>query len=311
MTITSGNTPMTCIPIEQILDTCSAPFFKNYITDVGEHTSDNVVNDNGQCWKVTDCVTGNETGSFWLVSGQKRNTVLLKMFVRGLDAEAHYLFSIWASNTHSHDLPQLTLRVSSASDTVLFEQSLGAPHPVESDNPVWRQIGASFATIGNRDIIIELVSEAGQGSVLVLDSPQLRELIVPRFVPLISVDKPTAIVGEIVTYTITIENDCDNKITDVQLRYIVQDGMVLVANSLLVNDEPRADADMLDGFFLGSIKGGTTVTVSFQAVVSHVPAVKPTPNTVTIKYSYSPIFGARGIEYCEISNTAFVEIIAK
>jgi uncharacterized repeat protein (TIGR01451 family) len=293
------------------------------IPDDGQYTIQNIMNNNfnnfaytpgGTWWRIADHTTGNETGRFMLVNGFQIDSVFFRTDVP-VTPNIHYLFSAWIINVYKYpgfNPPAFGVRVTGNNTGILYEANLGVEIPTQQLVPQWKQIGTDIFTGNNTSILIEFVSlgEAGYGNDYAIDDVSLSEIIIPRFIPVKSADKSAALVGETVTFTIELDNNCTNDLTSVFFRDILQQGLLFVPNSLVVDGVPKPTVDPNDGFLLNDIPGGGKATLVFEAEVTEIPPVNPIPNTAIVTYEYTPVLGGIPSKFEEESNTVFVEIAA-
>jgi uncharacterized repeat protein (TIGR01451 family) len=293
------------------------------IPDDGQYTIQNIMNNNfnnsayaveGTWWRIADHTTGNETGRFMLVNGFRISSVFFDTVVT-VKPDTHYLFTSWIINVYKVPgflPPALGVRITGNNTGILYEASLGMEIPTEQTVPHWLEIGTDIFTGNNTNIRIEFVSEgeAGFGNDYAVDDVSLSEVIIPEFIPVKSADKSAAEVGEIITYTITLENTCTHDLTSVFFQDTLQAGLAFVLDSLIVNGTPFTGVDIEQGVRIADVPGEGMVTITFEALVTEIPAVNPIPNTANMTYEYTPVLGGIPSEFNEESNTVFVTIIS-
>src|SRR4051812_19854868 len=88
-----------------------------------------------------------------------------------------------------------------------------------------------------------------------------------------SVDKTTAVVGDVLTYTILVDNSAGT--VDASNVFFFDNspaGTSFVANTLTVNGVVQTGADPVNGVPLGTVGAGTAVTVTFQVHIDSIVA---------------------------------------
>jgi uncharacterized repeat protein (TIGR01451 family) len=79
-----------------------------------------------------------------------------------------------------------------------------------------------------------------------------------------------AVVGDVITYTITIRNNGLSPVNNVVMTDPVPAGTVFVAGSVTVDGTSRPTANPNVGIPIGTIPPATTVTVTFQVQVVEI-----------------------------------------
>ena len=116
-----------------------------------------------------------------------------------------------------------------------------------------------------------------------------------------SVDKPYATIGDILTYSIVLNNSGNILLTNIEVTDIVPSGATFVTGSVIVNGVSQPTYNPNTGFNVGSllILGSTTIT--FQATVTSLPDPNTIINQATSTFNYLVIVPITG---SATSNTA-------
>ena len=274
---TPANTGVPVEPYPEVTPdfTYVLPVPDEFVPDDGEYTVQNIMNNTrpniiGSWWRIADHTTGDETGRMMVVNGFNPGSIFF----------------------------------------ILYSAMLGGEIPVSTEAPEWREVGTVINSGDNTNITVEFISEgpAAIGNDYAIDDVSLREIEVPQFVPVKTISTPTANVGEVVTYTVTLQNTCTSPLTNVFFEDIVPEGLEFVTGSVTINGSPSQGVDPNAGFTIPDIQGGNTATVTFDALVTSVPTPNPTPNTATITYSYTPVEGGIPAVNVVESNPALLEV---
>ena len=222
-----------------------------------------------------------------------------------------YLFSTWIMNffrVEGFPGPAFAVRVLDEEGTPLYESTLGFEIPVNELYPVWKEIGGVVHAQNNSELVIEFFSEgvAAIGNDFAIDDIGLREVLLPEFELVKTEDKTTAIVGDVATYTLHLENSCAQPLTSAVLRDILPVGLEFVSGSVAINGVPSPAANPLAGFSVPDILGGTNLHVSFQALVNTLPSPNPAENRAALQYVYTPVPGGIENVYNINSNPVFL-----
>ncbi|WIV12926.1 SdrD B-like domain-containing protein [Proteiniborus sp. MB09-C3] len=291
----------------------------DYTPSDGEYTVQNIMNDAfsntiGAWWRIADHTTGNETGRMMVVNGFNPGAVFFRDTIP-VQPNTNYLFSSWILNLFKvtgYPDPQLGVRILDENGSPIYSTTLGNQIPVNADAPEWKEIGTVINSQNNTNLTVEFLSEgpAAIGNDYAIDDISLREIQVPEFMPIKTVSTPVASVGQIVTYTVTLENTCTSPLTNVSFQDIVPNGLSFVPGTVTINGSQDLAADPNTGFTIPDIPGGSIATITFDAKVDSVPVPNPTLNAATMDYSYTPVEGGIENNYTVNSNTVPLEVLA-
>ncbi|EHJ36617.1 conserved repeat protein, partial [Clostridioides difficile 70-100-2010] len=285
----------------------------------GEYTVQNIMtnamsNVIGAWWRIADHTTGNETGRMMVVNGFNPGAVFFKSTVQ-VTPNTNYLFSTWILNLFKvtgYPPPQLGVRIFDQNNNILYQATLGAQIPVNTNAPEWKEVGTVINSQNNNQLTVEFFSEGESaiGNDYAIDDVSLREIAVPTFTPIKTSNTETANVGDIITYTVTLDNTCDSPLTNVFFRDLIPNGLEFIPGTVTVDGVSVPGVDPNTGFPLPDIGGGTGVEVTFDVVVESIPNPNPTNNIATIDYSYTPVEGGIPNDFSVDSNPVPVEVIS-
>ncbi|HAT4771574.1 DUF11 domain-containing protein [Clostridioides difficile] len=285
----------------------------------GEYTVQNIMtnamsNVIGAWWRIADHTTGNETGRMMVVNGFNPGAVFFKSTVQ-VTPNTNYLFSTWILNLFKvtgYPPPQLGVRIFDQNNNILYQATLGAQIPVNTNAPEWKEVGTVINSQNNNQLTVEFFSEGESaiGNDYAIDDVSLREIAVPTFTPIKTSNTETANVGDIITYTVTLDNTCDSPLTNVFFRDLIPSGLEFIPGTVTVDGVSVPGVDPNTGFPLPDIGGGIGVEVTFDVVVESIPNPNPTNNIATIDYSYTPVEGGIPNDFSVDSNPVPVEVIS-
>ncbi len=285
----------------------------------GEYTVQNIMtnamsNQIGAWWRIADHTTGNETGRMMVVNGFNPGSVFFRSTVP-VTPNTNFLFSTWVLNlfkVEGYPPPQLGVRILDQNNNVLYQATLGNQIPVNINAPEWKEIGTVINSQNNTQLTVEFFSE-GVGVVgndYAIDDVSLREIAVPTFIPVKTSNTSTANVGDIVTYTVTLDNTCSSPLTNVFFRDTIPNGLVFIDGSVLVNGVTISGVDPNVGFLLPDVAGGTSIEVVFEARVESIPNPNPINNIASIDYTYTPVEGGIPNNYTVDSNPVPLTVVS-
>lgn len=282
-----------------------------YTPSGGQYTVQNIMNRAlsqtiGAWWRIADRTEGNETGRMMVVNGDTPGAIFFQdqVIVR---PNTHYLFTAWILNLFKvtgYPGPELGVRILAENGDVLYSATLGILIPPNLNAPEWKQIGSVINSQNNTVLTVEFLSEGPEviGNDYAIDDISFNEIQVPEFIPVKTVDRPSAAVGETVRFTVTLANTCQSPLTNLFFQDQVPDGLSFVPGTVTINGVISSGANPDIGFPLPDVPGGGTVTVSFDAGVIAVPVPNPALNQAVIRYSYTPVAGGIPGTYLVTSN---------
>ncbi|PFR40458.1 beta strand repeat-containing protein [Bacillus thuringiensis] len=122
-----------------------------------------------------------------------------------------------------------------------------------------------------------------------------------------SVDKTFAEVGDVLTYTFALTNDGNVAANNVLLSDSIANGTAFVPNSIIVNGvtQPGVTPTSIN---IGSINANTTITASFQVVITSIPNPNPISNSASISYNFIVDPDTSPVSKNTTSTTTFTQV---
>ncbi len=196
------------------------------------------------------------------------------------------------------------MRVLDENGSILYSATLGQLIPVHTDVPEWKQIGSVIQSGSNTGLTVEFLSEGPEsvGNDYAIDDIAFREIQVPQFIPIKSVDRTAANIGETVRFTVSLTNTCASPLTSVSFQDMPPDGLSFVPGSVLIHGSAAPDADPEIGFSVPDIAGGSTISISFDAKIDRMPSPNPALNVAEMSYAYTPVEGGIPAIFTVLSN---------
>ncbi|WP_143186339.1 DUF11 domain-containing protein [Paenibacillus sp. P3E] len=116
------------------------------------------------------------------------------------------------------------------------------------------------------------------------------------------------IVGDTLTYTVTVSNTGTASATSAVLSDALPAGLTFVTGSVVVAGIPRPMYDITAGIPLGTLTLSTSVTVTYQAKVTSLPPSQIVANTANLAFTFQSVAGGSILTGVIPSNTASLPV---
>ncbi len=149
-------------------------------------------------------------------------------------------------------------------------------------------VDASSTIIPNQTTAYALGTTAGDDYMINALGIQI-SVSAPIIFPIKLINGKTSIdaqIGDIVDFSITIDNTGSVEGDNVMLTDPLETGLILVPNTFTVNGVPVANPDLVNGVPLGTIPTNTTVTVNFKAMILSSPPGNMFVNQTNATFNY-------------------------
>ncbi|OTY29659.1 MULTISPECIES: DUF7507 domain-containing protein [Bacillus cereus group] len=122
-----------------------------------------------------------------------------------------------------------------------------------------------------------------------------------------SVSQTFAEVGDVLTYTFALTNDGNVTANNVLLSDSIVNGTSFVPNSVIVNGvtQPGATPASIN---IGSINANTTITASFQILITSIPNPNPILNSASVSYNFIVDPNVSPVSTNTTTNTTFIQV---
>lgn len=117
-----------------------------------------------------------------------------------------------------------------------------------------------------------------------------------------------SMVGDIITYTITLTNIGESTASSLVFTDILPTGLALVPGTFTVNMMTVMNPDLVNGVPLGDLAVNDTITIVFQAQVTQIDPPSSYDNASTIDYSFTPFGSMSPIDLQSQTNTVTVTV---
>ncbi|WP_150267348.1 DUF7507 domain-containing protein [Paenibacillus tepidiphilus] len=130
--------------------------------------------------------------------------------------------------------------------------------------------------------------------------------------PVISLTKgsnvTSPIVGDLITYTVTISNSGTASAASVVLSDTLPPGLTFVTGSVVVAGVSRPTFDISAGIPLGSLALGSSVTITYQARVTSLPSPQTIANSANAAFTFQSVAGGPTVSGVIPSNTVTLPV---
>ncbi|HDR7795235.1 TPA: DUF11 domain-containing protein [Bacillus luti] len=181
-------------------------------------------------------------------------------------------------NTRPNDNPLSGIQIdnipSHTTATILFQVRVNS---IPQTNPISNTSTIEYEyTVPDRPPITETI----------LSSAAITEIHHANLNSNKTVDAAFAIVGDTLTYTITLNQTGNVSTNDVIIQDIIPQGTTFIENSVIVNGETLPGVNPVSGIPIGTITIGGDAIVSFQVTVTSIPTPNELNNNAITTFNY-------------------------
>ncbi|HDR7856665.1 TPA: DUF11 domain-containing protein, partial [Bacillus paranthracis] len=115
-------------------------------------------------------------------------------------------------------------------------------------------------------------------------------------------------IGDTITYTVLIQNSGNTNATNLNFSDLIPAGTTFVENSFAVNGSTIPGANPNNGVNIGTVNASSSLTVTFQVIVTSTPPSNPVTNVASIQYAFIVDPAAPPIIGTITSNSASTQI---
>ncbi|WP_341347039.1 hypothetical protein [Paenibacillus sp. FSL H3-0469] len=163
-------------------------------------------------------------------------------------------------------------------------------------------VDVSARLVNNQSSALLTLTTSGDAYVVNANGLQI-DINAPKISLTKSANVAGTIVGDLVTYTVTVNNTGTASAASVVLSDTLPAGLTFVAGSVVVAGVSRPTYDITSGIPLGSLALGTSITVTYQARVTSLPNPQFVPNTATAAFTFQSVAGGPIVSGVIPSNT--------
>ncbi|QUL56682.1 DUF11 domain-containing protein [Paenibacillus tritici] len=163
-------------------------------------------------------------------------------------------------------------------------------------------VDVSARLVNNQSSALLTLTTSGDAYVVNANALQI-DINAPKISLTKSANAAGTIVGDTVTYTVTVSNTGTASAASVVLSDTFPAGLTFVAGSVVVAGVARPSYDITSGIPLGSLTLGTSITITYQARVTSLPNPQFVPNTATAAFTFQSVAGGPIVSGVIPSNT--------
>ena len=163
-------------------------------------------------------------------------------------------------------------------------------------------VDVSARLVNNQSSAFLTLTTSGDAYVVNANGLQI-DINAPKISLTKSANVAGTIVGDLVTYTVTVSNTGTASAASVVLSDALPAGLTFVTGSVVVAGVARPTYDITSGIPLGSLALGTSITVTYQARVTSLPNPQIVPNTANAAFTFQSVAGGPIVSGVIPSNT--------
>lgn len=168
-------------------------------------------------------------------------------------------------------------------------------------------VDISARLINNQSSAVLSLTTSGDAYVLNANAIQV-DINAPKVTVTKSANVTGTIVGDTVTYTVTVINTGTASASNVVLSDVLPAGTSFVSRSVVVAGVSRPSYDITAGIPLGTVAFGTSVIVTYQAIVNSLPSPQTIPNMANAAFTFQSVAGGSVISGVIPSNTVALPV---
>lgn len=170
-------------------------------------------------------------------------------------------------------------------------------------------VDVSARLINNQSSAILQLTTSGDAYVLNGNAIQV-DINAPKINVTKSANVAGPIVGDTVTYTVTVSNTGTASAASVVLSDALPAGSTFVTGSVFVAGVSKPTFDIKAGISLGSLTLGTSITVTYQAKITSLPSPQNIANTANAAFTFQSVAGGSIMTGVIPSNTVTLPVYA-
>ncbi|MGN7356984.1 DUF7507 domain-containing protein [Paenibacillus sp. SAF-054] len=170
-------------------------------------------------------------------------------------------------------------------------------------------VDVSSRLINNQSSAVLILTTSGDAYAVNANAIQV-DINAPKINVVKSASTSSAIVGDTITYTVTVSNTGTASANSVVLSDALPTGLTFVSGSVTVAGIPRPTYDIVAGAPLGTVAFGSSITVSYRATITSKPSTNTLVNTANAAFAFQSVAGGSTITGVIPSNAVTVTVYA-
>lgn len=163
-------------------------------------------------------------------------------------------------------------------------------------------VDVSARLVNNQSSAVLLLTTSGDAYVVNANAIQIN-INSPTIQVTKAADVAGAVVGDTITYTVTVSNTGTANAASVVLTDALPAGLTFVGGSVTVGGIPRPTYNIISGAPLGALNLNSSVVVTYRAVVTSLPGTFLLPNSANAAFTFQMVAGGQNITGVIPSNT--------
>lgn len=170
-------------------------------------------------------------------------------------------------------------------------------------------VDVSARLVNNQSSAVLILTTSGDAYAVNGNAIQV-DINAPKINVVKSANISSGIVGDVVTYTVTVSNTGTANANSVVLSDILPTGLTLVSGSVTVGGVPRPTYDIIAGAPLGTLNFGASITATYRATITSKPASSVLVNTANASFAFQSVAGGSTITGVIPSNSVTVTVLS-
>lgn len=170
-------------------------------------------------------------------------------------------------------------------------------------------VDISARLVNNQSSAVLILTTSGDAYCVNANAIQV-DINAPKINVVKAASTSSVILGDTVTYTVTVSNTGTANATSVVLTDPLPAGLTAVSGSVTVAGVSKPTYDIVAGAPLGTLNFGASIVVTYKATVTSIPASNALVNTANASFSFQSVAGGPTITGVIPSNSVTVTVYA-